>query len=101
MVGTARRLGILDIVVQTPRPSDALIVVADGDPEDRVLLVLAKVVNGARVVNTAFPEYKEFSVFDVLGEYIGQGYSRIAVIIDQERYELEQLVHEIRERVSR
>ncbi|MET1101741.1 MAG: hypothetical protein ABWW69_04610 [Pyrodictiaceae archaeon] len=102
----ARRLRLLDDLEFKPaiESSKALIVVADGEPDNRVLLALAHHVDGRKVVDVAFPEHKHSSVFNVIHEYVRGAfrgrYELILVILDQEREHLASIHNEAKQRIQ-
>ena len=100
MFATARRLHIASVVAQAPEFSDRVVVVADGSPEDEVLPILAVALNGARLVDVAFPMHKSLSVFSVIGDYVDRGYRRIAVMVDQEERGINEVSSDVKKRLS-
>jgi hypothetical protein len=104
MLTFARRAGLLEALELRPvaiAPSDTLIVVADGEPDNRVVLALARLLDGRRIADVAFPaEHKHLSALNVVHEYTGRGYSGVVVIPGQEGMELGRVHEEARRRVS-
>lgn len=95
-LSTARRLRAVGAIEFRSGRSSALVIVADGTPDNRVLLVLAHVLNGAATVDVAFPSRKHIAVFDNLQDYTLMGYTKILVLIDQEDKPLEEIHRALR-----
>ncbi len=90
----ARELGILygPKSIISNRPSRKhLIVIANGSPDNIVLVLLAYLLNHSTIVDMVFPMYKHISILDHVVEYIGRGYENIMVVIDQEELDLERI----------
>jgi len=96
----ARRLRVTTNVENKPGRSDKLVVVANGSPDNRVILALAHILNGDVVVDIVFPERKHLAVIELLSEYTSLGYERILVVLDQESMSLEEIHKSIRSRLS-
>jgi len=96
----AKRLRITASIEYEPSRSNKLVVVANGSPDNRVILALAHVLNGDVVVDVAFPERKHLAVIELLSEYTSLGYDRILVVLDQEDMSLEEIHESIRSRLS-
>lgn len=95
-----RRLGLAGLIDHKPRVMGGpLVVVADGSPDNRVAALIAHLLDGARTLDIAFPSRKHTSALDLIGVYARQGYRAIAVIIDQESYDLQELVDRIQARI--
>ena len=98
----ARRLKAmeaLDLSPLTSKPNN-LIIIANGCPDNRVILILAHILNGTITTDIAFPEYKQLSIFNYIHEYAKQGYNNIIVVIDQEDHELKQIYNEVKKRIQ-
>jgi len=96
----AKRLRITATLEYEPGRSNKLVVVANGSPDNRVILTLAHILNGDVVVDVAFPERKHLAVIELLSEYTSLGYDRILVVLDQEDMSLEEMHESIRSRLS-
>ncbi len=100
MLAFARRARLLEALEQSPSiHTDILIVVANGNPENRVMLAIAHVLDGQRVVDIAFPEHKHFSILNVVHEYVKRGYRKVIVVLDQEEMELSNIHERVKQRV--
>ncbi len=92
----ARRLKIVEAIELGSGRSSALIVVADGSPDNRVLLVLAHILNGTSIVDVAFPAHKHVAVLEYLTSYALMSYTKILVLLDQEDKPLEEIYRALR-----
>jgi len=92
----ARKLGITASIEYRPGRSSRLVIVANGSPDNRVILALAHTLNGHSVVDIAFPEHKHLAVIPLLSEYAHLGYEKILVVVDQESMSLEEIHKAVR-----
>ncbi len=73
----------MNALVMEPVKSRALIVVANGSPDNRVLLILTHTLDGEKHIDIAFPKHKSVSIFDYIHRYVTLGYEYILIVIDQ------------------
>ena len=102
MLTFARRADLLEALELSPAAerSHALVVVADGEPDNRAVLALAHTLNGRVTVDVAFPDYKHLSILNIVHSYAEMGYRTIVVVLDQEHMKLDRIHEEIRRRIQ-
>ena len=103
LLGFARRLGILKALDPGPAAprSPTLLIVGDGCPDNRSLLVVAHALNGEgrKVIDLVFPKVKREGIYDHLHEYVELGYRRLVLVIDQEEDRIDDLLESLKRRI--
>lgn len=97
-LSTARKLRVVEAIDLGSGRSPALVVVANGSPDNRVLLVLAHTLDGLSTVDVTFPSRKHVTVFSWLQDYALMRYAKMLVLIDQEDKPLEEIHEALRAR---
>ncbi len=101
VIQLSRKLGLKDVIITKPMENvDSIIVVADGRPDNEAVLLIAHVLDGKRTVALAFSDIKGTAVFRYVTSYIKYGYSKLCIVIDQERESLERIYSEFRNSVG-
>lgn len=92
LIGFTHRIGLQEMIYKAPYPpTDKLIVIANGSPDNRVMLLLLHQVNETNLVDMVFPEHKGLAIAQYLHEYVKQGYKKILVVLDQEEHPINKL----------
>lgn len=97
--GRARKISkqLQQEVTTQPAEFDTLIILGNGDPDDRALLVICHHLNGAKTAAITKPKYTRTAVLEHLPTYILhlKNVKNIVVILDQEDDPLNQLNSQI------
>ncbi len=91
LYSVARKLGVRDIFAEQLSGRKAIII-ADGSPDNIVIALLSRTLDHEDVADIIFPDYKHVSVLDQIPMYVLKGYEKIVIILDQEKYDLSELL---------
>lgn len=89
------------IIVESVKSLDALILICNGTPDDKVLGILSYHIDGGKIVGVVKPEKIHLGALDQLKTYLGPKIQKIMILIDQEDLTLENFFNEALNRMVR
>jgi len=96
----SRRLALRHVIHESHLPkTETLTIVANGSPDNRVIFLLLYLHDGEPISDMVFPEYKGISIADHVHEYVPRNYREILLVLDQERYHLNEIHETFRDKI--
>jgi len=103
-VTTLRKCGynVRRIIVESVESLDALVVIGNGSPDDKVLGTLSYHLDGGKVVGVVKPgKMTRLSVLDQLKTYLSPKMKKIMILVDQENLSLDNLFNDALSRIRK
>lgn len=100
IAGISRKLRI-EVITTKPNILDAIVIVANGTPDDIAFSIISYHLDGEKAVGIIKPSVTRLSVIDLVPLYISKfrKINRIMILIDQEDQEIDYIFNEAKRRL--